>query len=158
MPERDVVSWAAMIAGYAQCGNGEEGFQLFGEMQREGVKPDQVAYLTLLKACASSAFLEHGTHVHSHIIKSGLESNVSVGNTLIDMYAKCRSIEQARCMFDRMCERDVVSWNAMLAGYAQYGNSEEVLRLFQQMQWESMKPDRVTFISILKACASLTAL
>uniref|UniRef100_UPI0040747504 Synthetic PPR-DYW protein n=1 Tax=synthetic construct TaxID=32630 RepID=UPI0040747504 len=153
MPERTVVSWTAMISGYAQNGQSEEALELFREMQREGVKPDEVTLPSVLSACANLGALEQGKQIHAYVIKSGFESDVFVGSALIDMYAKCGSIEDARKVFDKMPERDVVSWNAMIAAYAQHGHGKEALQLFQQMQQEGVKPSEVTFTSILSACS-----
>ncbi|KAJ7237493.1 hypothetical protein O6H91_Y445400 [Diphasiastrum complanatum] len=153
MSDRDVVSWNAMIAGYAQNGLGKEALALYEQMKQEGVQPDNVTVVLLLKACASLAALEQGKHLHSEIIKRGFQSDVVVGNTLVDMYAKCGCTEDARELFDNMSERDVVSWTAMIAGYAQNGLGMEALALFEQMQREGTKPNEVTYISVLSACA-----
>ncbi|KAJ7540196.1 hypothetical protein O6H91_10G005000 [Diphasiastrum complanatum] len=156
--ERDVVSWTAMIAGYAQNGLGEEALALYEQMKQEGVQPNNVTFVLLLKACASLAALEQGKQLHSEIIKRGFQSDVVVGSTLVDMYAKCGCTEDARELFDNMSERNVVSWNAMIAGYAQNGLGKEALALFEQMKQEGVQPNNVTFVLLLKACASLAAL
>ncbi|KAJ7515092.1 hypothetical protein O6H91_23G070800 [Diphasiastrum complanatum] len=153
MSERDVVSWTAMIAGYAQNGLGEEALALYEQMKQEGVQPDDVTFVLLLKACASLAALEQGKQLHSEIIKRGFQLDVVVGNTLVNMYAKCGCTEDAREVFDNMSERDVVSWTGMIAGYAQNGLGKEALALFEQMQREGTKPNEVTYISVLSACA-----
>ncbi|KAJ7514124.1 hypothetical protein O6H91_23G029000 [Diphasiastrum complanatum] len=153
MGERDVVSWTAMIAGYAQNGLGKEALALYKQMKQEGVQPDNVTFILLLKACASLAALEQGKQLHSEIIKRGFQSDVVVGNTLVNMYAKCGCTEDARELFDNMSERDVVSWTGMIAGYAQNGLGKEALALFVQMQREGTKPNEVTYISVLSACA-----
>ncbi|KAJ7540216.1 hypothetical protein O6H91_10G005600 [Diphasiastrum complanatum] len=153
MSERNVVSWTAMIAGYAQNGLGKDALALYEQMKQKGVQPDNVTFVLLLKACASLAALEQGKQLHSEIIKRGFQSDVVVGNTLVDMYAKCGSTEDARELFDNMSERDVVSWNAMIAGYAKNGLAQEALALFEQMQREGTEPDEVTYVSVLSACA-----
>ncbi|KAJ7241242.1 hypothetical protein O6H91_Y438100 [Diphasiastrum complanatum] len=158
MSERDVVSWNAMIAGYAQNGLGKEALALFEQMKQEGVHPDNVTFVLLLKACANLAALEQGKQLHSEIMKRGFQSDVVVGSTLVDMYAKCGCTEDARELFDNMSERDVVSWNAMIAGYAQNGLAQEALALFEQMKQEGVHPDNATFVLLLKACANLAAL
>ncbi|KAJ7527987.1 hypothetical protein O6H91_16G079600 [Diphasiastrum complanatum] len=158
MRERNVVSWTAMIAGYAQNGFGKEALVLYEQMKQEGVQPDNVTFVLLLKACASLAALEQGKQLHSEIIKCGFQSNVVVGSTLVDMYAKCGCTEDARELFDNMSERNVVSWNAMIAGYAHNGLGKDALALYEQMIQEGLQPDNVTFVLLLKACASLTAL
>ncbi|KAJ7541471.1 hypothetical protein O6H91_10G061300 [Diphasiastrum complanatum] len=156
--ERNVVSWNALIAGYAQHGLGKEALALYKEMKEEDVQPDHVTFVVLVKACASIAALEEGMQLHSEIIKSGFDSNVIVSSALVDMYAKCGCIEDAREVFNNMHERDVVSWNAMIAGYAQHGLGKEALALYDQMKLRGVEPDNVTYIVLLKACASIAAL
>ncbi|KAJ7560407.1 hypothetical protein O6H91_04G128300 [Diphasiastrum complanatum] len=158
MHQRDLVSWTAMIAGYAQQGLGKEALALYEQMKQEGLQPDDVTYVVLLKACASIAALEQGKQLHSAIIKSGFESNAMVGNILVDMYAKCGCIEDARQVFNNMRERNVVSWNAMIAGYAQQGLGNEALVLYVQMKQEGLQPDDVTYVVLLKACACIASL
>ncbi|KAJ7536613.1 hypothetical protein O6H91_12G074900 [Diphasiastrum complanatum] len=153
MHERDVVSWTALIAGYAQQGLGKDALDLYEQMKQDGLQPNIVTYVVLLKACASIVALEQGKHLHLDIIKSCLESDVIVGSTLVDMYAKCGRIEDAREVFNNMHERNVVSWNAMIAGYAQQGLGKEALTLLEQMQREGTKPDEVTYLSVLSACS-----
>ncbi|KAJ7548566.1 hypothetical protein O6H91_07G017400 [Diphasiastrum complanatum] len=158
MSERDVVTWTAIIGGYAQNGLCKESLVLYEQMKREGVQPDNVTFVLLLKACASLAALEQGKQLHSDIVKRGFQSDVIVGSTLVDMYAKCGCTEDARELFNNMSERDVVSWNAMIAGYAQNGLGKEALALYEQMKQEGLQPDNVTFVLLLQACASLAAL
>ncbi|KAJ7540063.1 hypothetical protein O6H91_10G000500 [Diphasiastrum complanatum] len=158
MSERNVVSWTAMIAGYAQNGLGKEALALYEQMKQEGMQPNNVTFVLLLKACASLADLEQGKQLHSEIMKRGFQSDVVVGNTLVDMYAKCGCTEDAHELFDNMSERDLVSWNAMIAGYAQNGLGKEALALYEQMKQEGMQPNNVTFVLLLKACANLAAL
>lgn len=158
MPERNVVSWTTMIAGYAEHGFGKEALALFKQMEREHVKPNRVTFLSILKACSSLTDLEEGRKVHAKIKKQGFNADVFVGSTLIDMYAKCGSVHEARRVFDDMHERNVVSWNAMIAGYSQHGHGKEALALLKQMPFQGVKPNEFTFASIIKACASLEAL
>ncbi|KAJ7297813.1 hypothetical protein O6H91_Y035300 [Diphasiastrum complanatum] len=158
MHEREVVSWNAMISGYAQQGLGKEALDLYEQMKEEGVQPDNVTYVVLLKACASIAALEQGKKLHSDIIKSGFESDVIVGSTLVDMYAKCGRIEDARQVFNNMHEQDLVSWTAIIAGYAQQGLGKEALDLYERMKHEGVQPDIVTYVVLLKACGSIAAL
>ncbi|KAJ7520278.1 hypothetical protein O6H91_20G076300 [Diphasiastrum complanatum] len=158
MSERNVVSWNAMIGGYAQNGLGKEALALYEQMKQEGVQPNIVTFTIVLSACASLAALEQGKQLHFDIIKRGFQPDVIVGSTLVDMYAKCGCIEDARELFNSMSKRDVVSWSAMIAGYAQNGLGKEALALYEQMKQEGVQPDIVTFTSVLSACASLAAL
>ncbi|KAJ7570944.1 hypothetical protein O6H91_01G141200 [Diphasiastrum complanatum] len=153
MPTRDVVSWTAMIQGYVKCGQGQKALKLFRQMQREGVQPDYVTFLEVLNACASLVALEEGSRAHEQIIQSGCESYVFMGSSLVDMYAKCGSMEDARRAFNKMGSRDVVAWNAMLNGYAMHGHGREALAHFEQMCQEGVEMNNVTFVCLLSACS-----
>eukprot|EP01018_Ginkgo_biloba_P033954 Gb_18015 [translate_table: standard] len=157
MPQLNLVSWTAMIAGYAQNDHGQEALTLFCRMQSLGLKADHITLASVLMACSSLEALEQGKQVHGPIIKIGFELDVSVGTTLFTMYAKCGSIEDAHRLFDKMPKRDLVSWNAMIARYAQNQHGEEALKLFCRMQHIGMKPDHFTYASILRACSSIAA-
>ncbi|KAJ7542948.1 hypothetical protein O6H91_01G084700 [Diphasiastrum complanatum] len=158
MPEHNVFSWTAIISAYGDHGQGEEAITLFQQMQQTGIAPDKVAFAVVLKACARIAALEHGKQLHSVIIQHGFESDVVIGNTLIDMYARCGCIDHARQVFNKMSEQDVVSWSAMIAGYAQNGLCKEALALYEQMKQESVQPNNVTYVILLKVCARIVAL
>jgi pentatricopeptide repeat protein len=152
MPEQNLVSWTAMIAGYAQTGNGEEALKLFVLMLWKGMKPNQSTFTIVLSACANLATLKQGKQIQAQVIKTGFENDAFVGNSLIRMYGKCGS-EDAFQVFDKMPERDVVSWNAMLAGYAQQGLGKEAFQLFEQMKKTGTIPNEITFVSVLSACS-----
>eukprot|EP01018_Ginkgo_biloba_P029860 Gb_06975 [translate_table: standard] len=153
MPERDVVSWTAMIVGYAQNGVDKEALELFEQMLQSGPKPNSFTFASVFSVFASVAALEQGKQVHAHTIRIGLDSHLSVGNSLVTMYAKCGNIEDARQMFDQLPERDSVSWTAIIAGTAQHGFGEEALQLFEKMLRAGMKPDHITFLGVLAACS-----
>eukprot|EP01018_Ginkgo_biloba_P032098 Gb_20504 [translate_table: standard] len=152
MPERNVVSWTTMIATYAKHGLGEKALTLFYQMQRTGIQPNHFTFASVLPACANLAALEQGKEIHEEIIRSGFQSNVIVGNALIDMYAKCGSIKNAFHVFDKMSTRNVVSWTTVIVGYAMHGYSKEALQLFEEMKLSGTNPDQVTFVGVLSAC------
>ncbi|KAH8932812.1 hypothetical protein BDL97_19G095000 [Sphagnum fallax] len=158
MPSQDVVTWTTMISGHVKCGQGQKALELFQQMQHAGVQPDSVTFVGVLNACASVVALEQGRCVHQQILQSGLESDVFVGSSLVDMYAKCGSIEDAWSVFNKMPYRDVVTWNAMVLGHVKCGQGQKALELFQQMQQEGVQPDSVTFVGVLNACASVVVL
>lgn len=158
MFERNLVSWNTMIAGYAQNEHADEAIKLFHQMQLDGVVPDSVTVLSVLQACAHSGDLEEGKLIHDYILRNGFQSDVFVANSLVDMYAKCGFIDKACGLFDKMSKREAVSWNSMIAGYAQNGHANEALSLFNQMLLTDVKPNVVTMVSVLPACAHLSAL
>ncbi len=130
MLSRDVVIWTAMILGHVKCGQGQKALELFREMQQEGVQPNSVTFVVVLNACASMVALQEGRHAHEQIIQSGLELDVFVGNSSVDMYAKCGSIEDAWSVFNKMPSQNVVTWTAILGGCAMHGHGKEALKTF----------------------------
>lgn len=158
MPERDVISWTAMIAVYAQLADIKMAIRIFQQMQKKGVRPNKITFISILDACTSPAALEEGRWIHDLIKDCGIESDVLVGNALITMYGKCRSLEDSRDVFNTLHERNLISWNALIAAHAQQGCGKEALELFKEMNSAGMKPNKVTFVSVLDACSSQTAL
>ncbi len=158
MATHDVVAWSTMILAHAKCGQGQKALTLFQRMQQEGVEPNSVTFVAALNACANIAAIDEGRDIHKQIIQSGYESNLFVGSSLVDMYAKCGSIVDARRVFNKMTTHDVVSWSAMILGHVKCGQGEKALELFQQMQRERVKPNPVTFMGVVNACASMLAL
>ncbi|EEF37193.1 pentatricopeptide repeat-containing protein, putative [Ricinus communis] len=153
LPSRNEVSWNALIAGCARKGDQELAFSFFSKMLRENIQPTQFTYSIVLSACASIGSLEQGKWVHALLIKSGAKLVDFVGNTLLGMYAKSGSIEDARKVFDGLVKRDVVSWNSMLAGYAQHGLGNIALLIFRQMLIIGVAPNDITFLCVLTACS-----
>eukprot|EP01018_Ginkgo_biloba_P031203 Gb_23798 [translate_table: standard] len=158
MSKRNVVSWSTMIAGYVQNGHPNEALTLFNQMQQTEMKPNSFTMVSVLSACAHLEALQEGKWIHNYMVKRGLDSHVFVRNSLMDMYAKCGSIEIARNLFDKLSEKNAVSWNTMIAGYAQNGQASEALTLFNQMQLAEVTPDPITMVSLLQACVQLGAL
>ncbi|XP_057835812.2 pentatricopeptide repeat-containing protein At3g24000, mitochondrial [Cryptomeria japonica] len=152
------VSCNAMIGGYIQHGRAAEALNFFCQMHRVGVKVDHFTFPTILNACSTLPALEQGKQIHASIIRTGFESNRYVGNALVNMYAKCQILDDAKKVFDSIPERDVVSWTAIVGVYVESGNNEEVLQLFRQMREAGITPDEFSLASVLSACASLSAL
>lgn len=150
---KNEVSWNALIAGLARKDEGEKALNLFQRMKREGFEPDQFTYSSILSACAIIGALEQGKWIHAHLIKSGVKLVAFVGHTLLHMYAKSGSIEDAEKVFARLKEQDVVSWNSMLSGYAQHGLGGKALEQFESMLKTGEKPNAITFLCVLTACS-----
>ncbi|CAM6058374.1 unnamed protein product, partial [Sphagnum tenellum] len=149
MQQRNIDTWNAMIRGFAEQGHFEDALTVLLQMQREKELPSRYTFMSLVNGCARLRTLEKGKHVHALSIKAGLASDTWVGNALIDMYAKCGSVEDARGVFDRMQKRDVVSWNAMIAGYSRQNLHEDAFSLFDEMQTAGIVPTKFTMTSIL---------
>ncbi|KAG6781363.1 hypothetical protein POTOM_014261 [Populus tomentosa] len=148
------VSWNTVIVGYVQAGNGEKALSLFKDMLECQVQGTEVTYSSVLRACAGIAALEPGSQIHSLSVKTIYDKNTVVGNALIDMYAKCGNIKDARLVFDTLREHDQVSWNSMISGYSVHGLYGEALKTFELMLETECKPDKVTFVGILSACSN----
>ncbi|XP_058076389.1 pentatricopeptide repeat-containing protein At5g66520-like [Magnolia sinica] len=153
MPERNVVSWNVMINGCVQCGSFKEALGLFDEMQRQNEKPNEPTLVNLVLACAHLGALDKGRQFHALIRKSKLTQNLVLLTALIDMCAKCGSIEDAQELFEKAPKRDLVMWNAMINGHAIHGDARRALELFSEMVGASVRPDGVTFVGVLTACS-----
>lgn len=152
MPVKNLVTWTIIISGYAQKGLANEAISLYDNMEESGLKPDDGAVISVLAACAESGLLGLGQKVHASIKRTRFKCSTQVLNALIDMYAKCGSLDKAYIVFDGIAKRDVVSWNAMLQGLATHGHGEKALKLFSRMKQEGFKPDKVTLVGVLCAC------
>ncbi|KAL6342015.1 hypothetical protein AAG906_038261 [Vitis piasezkii] len=142
----NVVSWTALIAGSEQNGYDFEALSVFRKMVLEGVKPNSITIASAVSACTNLSLLRHGREIHGYCIKvEELDSDLLVGNSLVDYYAKCRSVEVARRKFGMIKQTDLVSWNAMLAGYALRGSHEEAIELLSEMKFQGIEPDIITW-------------
>jgi pentatricopeptide repeat protein len=160
LPVRDVSSWNSLITGYAHGGLSHEAFSCFEGMQSEGISPNSITFVCILKACGSIGTIHKGKWIHDEAVKMGLieSNNVILGNALVDMYTKCNHIAKAAQVLERLPNSDVVTWSTLIAWYAQQGQGHEALTCFKGMQQRGICPNEVTFICILKACASIGAI
>ncbi|MCD7467579.1 hypothetical protein HAX54_005100 [Datura stramonium] len=152
MKEHSVVSWNAIIAAYEQNDVGPSPIKLFHRMLDQGVEFDYITVVTVISACAKLGALGTGKWVHELVKRKGLECNVPVTNALIDMYAKCGSIESARDVFDRLPNRSVVSWSSIIGACASHGHGKDALEFFSRMKEEGIQPNNFTFTAVLTAC------
>ncbi|KAL1219564.1 Pentatricopeptide repeat-containing protein [Cardamine amara subsp. amara] len=153
IPVPDDVAWTTMISGCIENGEEERAFHVYSQMRLMGVLPDEFTIATLAKASSCLTALEQGRQIHANALKLNCTGDSFVGTSLVDMYAKCGSIDDAYCLFKRIEMRNIAAWNAMLVGLAQHGEGKEALQLFKQMKSLGIKPDKVTFIGVLSACS-----
>lgn len=158
MPERDLVCWNTVVGGFSQNGMPKRALELVISMQEEAHSPDMVTMVSILPASADIRNSKMGKSIHGYVLRHRLESYVNVATALLDMYAKCGLIGTARRVFDGMDSRTVVSWNSLIDGYAQSGDSEEAMNVFQKMLDEGLKPSNVTVMGALHACGDLVDL
>lgn len=133
MHERDAVSWNSMIDGLARNGSVDEAVEYFHRMESEGIKPNDVTMVGVLSACGKKSDVKFGRWVHSYIEKNGITMSLILGNAILDMYTKCGSMKDAKEFFEKMEEKDVISWTTMLAGYARMGDFDAARDLFDSL-------------------------
>jgi pentatricopeptide repeat protein len=151
---KNVVSWNALMAAFARNRHSEEVRNLFANLQKEGLAPDDVSFLCFLSVCVlEDGSLIEGKTLHNKILLTGLESSVSIATGIMNMYAKCGSLEDALWTSDRMHRKDAVSWSAMIAAYAQHGYGENALQSWNDMVAHGTEPDEVTYLNMLIACS-----
>ncbi|XP_020703095.1 pentatricopeptide repeat-containing protein At1g08070, chloroplastic-like [Dendrobium catenatum] len=152
MSEKDVMSWSVIISGYSQTNCFDEAFDLFGKMKYFGVNPNEITMVNLLSLCAEAGALDQGRWVHSFVEQQGIEMDIDLATSLVDMYGKCGEIEEAYKVFNGTGKRDVCMWNAMLNGLAMNSHGNEAIRFFSQMEVTKIRPNDISFVGILKAC------
>lgn len=156
MSVKDVVSWTAIINGYTQLGESEEALRMFYVMNRNRrVKPNEGTFVSVLGACSDLAGLSEGMQVHQVISKTIYQESEFVISALVNMYSKCGELQMARRMFDDCSggDRDLVSWNSMIAAYAHHGRGKEAIMVLEDMQKTGIKPNEVTYVGLLSACS-----
>ncbi|KAK9072690.1 hypothetical protein SSX86_009125 [Deinandra increscens subsp. villosa] len=154
MKVRNLVNWNSLISGYCQNGLCSEALDAFSKMQSDGFEPDEVSFASALSACAQLGSLETGKQLHNMIIQRGIRLNQFILNGLVDMYAKCGDLTNARLIFDELeIEKNDSCWNAMISGFSMHGYCREALEFFNKMEKSSVNPNEITFLSVLSACA-----
>ncbi|KAH7387961.1 hypothetical protein KP509_16G050700 [Ceratopteris richardii] len=153
---RDVVSWTALITGYVERGDSLQAILCFDQMQQEGIVPNGITFVGVLKACAAVGDAQKGQDIHSMATDLGLVGrDILVSTALIDMYSKFGLHEKAQEVLEELSVRDIICWNALIAGYAEYGHSEMTIQCFERMLQDGIIPDEVTFVCSLKACGNI---
>ncbi|KAG8632774.1 putative pentatricopeptide repeat-containing protein At5g52630 isoform X2 [Manihot esculenta] len=164
MESTNLVTWNAMIAGHAQAmdlanddfsayQSGTEALSIFLKLNRTGLKPDLFTLSSILTVCSRLSALEQGEQLHAQTIKSGFLSDVVVGTALVNMYSKCGSIQRASKAFVEMPTRTMISWTTMINSFAQHGQYQQALQLFEDMRLAGFRPNQITFVGVLAACS-----
>ncbi|KAL2528643.1 Pentatricopeptide repeat-containing protein [Forsythia ovata] len=153
MPVKNLITWTIIISGYAEQGLSKEANGLYDQMKVARLKPDDGAFVSILSASAGSGLLGLGKRVHKSIVESRYKCSTLVCNALIDMYAKCGSLNKASNIFHVMVRKDIVSWNVMIHGLGMHGLGHKALQVFDRMKQEGFAPDKVTFVAVLSACS-----
>ncbi|XP_071698120.1 pentatricopeptide repeat-containing protein At5g42450, mitochondrial [Rutidosis leptorrhynchoides] len=152
MPEKNVITWNAMIGGYSQTGHNEEAVNLFIEMLRENIVPTQNTFPCVFSAAGNIAAVKMGKSFHAAAVKNLDKIGVFVGNSLITFYSKCGCMEDSLLAFNKLNDKNIVSWNALINGYAQNGRTKEAIDIYHEMQEKGVEPNSVTLLGVLFAC------
>ncbi|CAN6462944.1 unnamed protein product [Victoria cruziana] len=155
MNNRDYISWNSMLSGYVQNFMYCEALDFFREMLQNDQSPDNVSIVSVLSACGRLGKLLHGMEAHAYAIKFGFDLDNPVGNSILDMYAKCSHIDYAGLAFRRIPEKDIISWTTIMAGYAQNYCCLATIKLFKEVQMLGMTVDPLMLVSVLLASSSL---
>ncbi|XP_060201160.1 pentatricopeptide repeat-containing protein At4g21065-like [Lycium barbarum] len=153
MPKRDLVTWTVMIGACTECGDPDEALSLFDRMREEGVVPDKVALVNVVNACAKIGAMHKAKVVHEYIARSKFSLDVILGTAMVDMYAKCGSVDVAREVFDGLREKNVITWSAMIGAYGYHGQGRNAIDMFPTMLRSRILPNKITFVSLLYACS-----
>ncbi|KAK7819798.1 pentatricopeptide repeat-containing protein [Quercus suber] len=155
MLERNVVSWTSLICGYARRDCPEDAVSLFYEMVETGITPNSVTMVCVISACAKLKDLELGEKVSAYVGEEGVKCNTFMVNALVDMYMKCGAIGSAKRLFDECVDRNLVLCNTIMSNYVRQGLVRDALAVFGEMLQQGPRPDRVTMLSAISACAQL---
>ncbi|XP_077211096.1 tetratricopeptide repeat (TPR)-like superfamily protein [Tasmannia lanceolata] len=147
-------SYNSIIASLSESEEGVSRALAFcRRMQVSGVKPNLVTVLALLPACVGMAALNLVKEIHGFSVRNHIDPNPHLSSGLVEAYGRCGFLSNARRVFDEIPERDVVTWSAMVSAYGLNGEAETALSVFQQMESTKIRPDRVSFLGVLKACS-----
>ncbi|KAK7412340.1 hypothetical protein VNO78_03794 [Psophocarpus tetragonolobus] len=161
IPSPDIVSWTSLISGLAKAGFEAQSLHHFSAMNAKpkSIKPNAATFVAALCACSSLRALRLGKSVHAYGLKLIVDVNIVFDNAVLDFYAKCGTLKNAKNLFDKMSMRDVISWTTLLMGYARGGYCEEAFSVFKQMVLNAeAEPNEATIVTVLSACASIGAL
>ncbi|WCJ43813.1 Pentatricopeptide repeat (PPR) superfamily protein [Euphorbia peplus] len=158
LSEKNIVAYTALIAGYIRSSNVEEGERLFVQMVEENVTPNEITMLSVIIACGFVGALQLGKRLHDYILRNRSRKSLALATALVDMYGKCGDLRSARVLFDRMENKDVMTWTAIITAYAEAECFHQAFDLFIQMRNRQVRPNEVTIVSLLSLCAEAGAL
>ncbi|KAK9115849.1 hypothetical protein Sjap_014796 [Stephania japonica] len=150
----DAITWNKMMSKHMSVGNHWGALECFGEMRSMNVEYDNVTFIVALSAVMGTSMLETGMQIHGMIVKVGFDSDTSIANNLINMYAKIGLLDFAQMVFDDMEELDLISWNSMISSFAWNGLERDSITLFLDLLKSGIRSDEFTLATILRACSA----
>ncbi|KAK7304188.1 hypothetical protein RJT34_15301 [Clitoria ternatea] len=149
----NLITWTTMISGLAQNGLGYDSVMVFREMQDMGIRPNSISITSALSACTNMALLKFGKAIHGYVIRHYMSLSPHITTAIMDMYAKCGTLDNAMCVFNMCSTKELPVYNAMISAYASHGQAIEALELFKQLEKKGILPDHITLTSVLSACS-----
>ncbi|KZV56278.1 pentatricopeptide repeat-containing protein [Dorcoceras hygrometricum] len=153
MPERDLVSWNSMIGALVQESLFQDAIEIFNSMQNEGITPDKVTMVSIASACGYLGAFDLAKWTYSYIQRVGIQCDMRLSTSLVDMLARCGDPDNAMKVFSRIKERDVSAWTAAIGAMTMKGNGERAIELFNNMLSQGVEPDEVVYAGVLTACS-----
>ncbi|XP_023738673.1 pentatricopeptide repeat-containing protein At4g31070, mitochondrial [Lactuca sativa] len=151
--QRDLILWTSIISAYSHHKQtAKNSISLFNKMQKEKFHPNSITLLGILNACTNIPSITSGIGIHGYIIKTGFNSNISITNSLINMYSKCGSLKDSLKVFQETPTPDHVSWSVIINAYGIHGYGEKALEIFKEMKEKGIEHDSITLVSVLSAC------
>ncbi|KAF7833583.1 pentatricopeptide repeat-containing protein [Senna tora] len=150
---KNIVMWTSLLSGYGSNNMHEHAIEVFREMTRISVLPNEFSLTSALNSCCGLEDIEKGREIHTIATKLGLVANVYVGNSLVVMYTKLGHINDGITAFKKVSEKNIVSWNSAIVGCAQHGCGMSAFAIFNRMLRERVDPDEITLTGLLSACS-----
>lgn len=151
---KTLISWNSIISGFLINGSPLQGLEQFCLLLSTELKPNAYTLSLILSICSTISALSLGQQVHGYILLNSFSPEITLGNALMTMYAKCGCLDMSVRVFNAMVKRDTISWNALISAYAQHGQGKEAVCCFEAMQNSpGINPDQATFTAVLSACS-----
>ena len=158
LPAHTMVSWNTIITRLFGHGLSEEVLKCMEDMEHEDISLDATTYVCILKMCSNAKLNERAQKLHDEIVMTGLDGHSFIGSSLVDMYATCGLLVEAQKIFDLLPLRNVVTWTTLISGYPEYGLILEVLECLENMLFDGILPNAITYACAFKACNNISTL
>lgn len=149
----NLITWTTVMSGLAQNGLCYDSMIVFREMQDVGIRPNSMSITSALSCCTSMALLKYGRAIHGYAMRHGMSQSLHITTSVMDMYAKCGALDDAKCVFSMCPTKGLPEYNAMISACASHGQAKEALALFKQLEKEGIVPDHITLTGVLSACS-----
>ncbi|PON59623.1 DYW domain containing protein [Parasponia andersonii] len=152
LPRRNVVAWTTLMTGYVHGFQPELAILVFREMLEAGAYPTNYTLGIVLNACSSLQLIHMGEQLHGYMIKYRIDFDTSIGNSLCSLYSKSGQLGSAVKVFDKIREKNVISWTAVISACGENGDVARGLGFFIEMLSEYIEPNQFTLTSVLSLC------